>query len=177
MNPSKCNAIYAYHPLKCRYKFTHCVHERPMGVNLRVGTFCCPRYAGPVLSKLIDPTLVLTCSLCKKIFTENTISMHILTCEFNVFSCVYCKDDKVVSDMKEHMNTECCKIPCSEPNCRFASNKTGMEQHLTRHDNMASLPMRIEILTASLIKNIRFIGKMTGQGVFGYLQGYRIICR
>jgi hypothetical protein len=91
-----------------------------------------PKYAGPLVTQLIDPDPNLSCPICRETFSDATIGMHIITCDHNLIKCPNCVANVKLVELNEHVMMNCEQLPCKK--CAFKGTREQLEIHDNKHD-------------------------------------------
>jgi hypothetical protein len=91
-----------------------------------------PKYAGPVVTQLIDPKPTLICPTCDKNFSESLIGVHIVQCRHNKIQCPLCLNDCKIKSLNYHIDNVCRKLPCKK--CDFESTHKELINHMMQHE-------------------------------------------
>ena len=107
-------------------------------------------YAGLVISQLLESSPSSTCPTCKESFPMSKISLHVLSCEYDILPCHYCDVPVQMRWMGDHIRQNCCRTRCSEKHCGFIGTYVTMKKHIGFHD-------RIHLLTTMMLTMIQSI--------------------
>jgi hypothetical protein len=111
-----------------------------------------PRYAGALVTQLIDPEPILTCPTCNQLFSESAIGMHIAFCDHNATFCPLCNKRCKTCSLNDHTKNDCLKIKCKK--CAFTSSYTRIQEHMVQHEIFNTSILALPVLT----QNISLIG-------------------
>jgi hypothetical protein len=114
-----------------------------------------PKYAGALVTQLIDPDPILTCPACNQLYSESLIGMHIAFCAHNTTKCPLCEESCKILFINDHIRHRCLKIKCKK--CVFTSNFVKMKQHMVQHNLvdrvLTSLPLLLRIMSHNIGMN------------------------
>ncbi len=108
-----------------------------------------PKYAGPLVTQLIDPEPILNCPMCKGNFSESLIGMHILKC--TEICCPLCKEKCNATLLNDHVKMDCLQIPCKK--CDFKSNCSELQWHMKEHEIVRRTMKSFPIIIANISHN------------------------
>jgi hypothetical protein len=111
-----------------------------------------PRYAGSLVTQLIDPEPILTCPTCNQLFSESAIGIHIAFCDHDTTTCPLCNQECKISSLNDHTKNDCLKIKCKK--CAFTSSYARIKEHMIQHELFNTTILALPVLT----QNISFIG-------------------
>ena len=89
-----------------------------------------PKYAGPLVTQLIDPEPILNCPKCNQKFSESSIGMHVLKC--TDLECPLCRERCDANLLNDHVKKDCLKVPCKK--CKFKSSYVMFQWHMKEHE-------------------------------------------
>ena len=120
-----------------------------------------PKFPGSYFVDLIVETakqIVLNCPFCENAdcLRSKLLGKHILTCDWQMTECVYCKQEVQLRALDKHFKEECQQLSCIDCN-NLKMNGKSLGEHKKTHADVKKMCILLrKISTASSFKQFAF---------------------